>query len=230
MYNSDERRKRPSAQTISSFRLQQAQVSFCCSPAIHEFCAKFDVTTAKLFPIHSDPINHKHHPIYAANQTPFHPIIHPHGHYSTQLIRCFLHIENRPLLLGSNPIILQHSAINPSILTLNLQHGLWCNGFEHKVVIAVWAVFVAFLEFFSIFSEGFFALFAGKGLNVVRGDRCGELVKEREGESTISVFWRSGWLSCSAWHSAQSNHFLPGILSEYSLWVQENRETYSKVI
>ena len=148
------------------------------SHTVHEFCTKFDVTTAKRFPIHPDPINHEHHPIYAAKSDPISP--HPHRRYSTQLVRCFLHIENRPLLLASNPIILQHSAINSSILTLNLQHGLWCNGFEHKVVIAVWAVFVAFLKFFSIFSEGLFALFAGKRLNVIRGDRCGEVVKERE--------------------------------------------------
>jgi len=32
---------------------------------------------------------------------------------------------------------------------------------------------------------------------------------------TISVFWRRGWLSCSAWHSAQSNHFRPGFRLDY---------------
>jgi hypothetical protein len=37
------------------------------------------------------------------------------------------------------------------------------------VIIAVWAVFVTLLEFFGVFSEGLFALLAGKGLGVVRG-------------------------------------------------------------
>jgi len=103
-------------------------------------------------------------PSMPLNQNRISPYHHPHGHYSTQLIRCFLHIKYRPLLLASNSIILQHSAINPSILPLNLQHRLWRNSFENKVIVAVWAVFVTFLELFSIFPEGFFTLFAGKGL------------------------------------------------------------------
>jgi hypothetical protein len=36
------------------------------------------------------------------------------------------------------------------------------------VVVTVWAVFVAFLEFFCVLSEGLFALFAGEGLVVIR--------------------------------------------------------------
>ncbi len=87
---------------------------------------------------------------------------------STQLIRRLLDIKDRPLLLPSNPIILQHPAIDSRILSLNLQHRLWRNSFKDEVVIAMWAVLVTFLEFFGIFSEGFLALLAGKSLDCIR--------------------------------------------------------------
>jgi hypothetical protein len=86
---------------------------------------------------------------------------------STQLIRSLLHIKDRPLLLPSNTIVLQHPAIDSCVFSLDLQHWLWGDSFENKVIIAVWTVLVTFLELFCIFPEGFLTLFAGKSLGAV---------------------------------------------------------------
>jgi hypothetical protein len=50
----------------------------------------------------------------------------------------------------------------------------------------VWTVLVAFLEFLSVFAEGFFALFAGESLGLLGGvEKRRDLV---EGQNTISDF------------------------------------------
>lgn len=90
-------------------------------------------------------------------QTTKHPSI---STTSTQLVRCFLHIEYRPLLLPSYPIIPQHPTILPSILALKVQHRLWRKCFQDIVIIAMWAVLVAFLELLGVFSEAFLTFLA----------------------------------------------------------------------
>jgi hypothetical protein len=51
------------------------------------------------------------------------------------------------------------------------------------VVITVWTVLVAFFEFFGVFAEGLFALFAGECLAFSVGvARRGVLVKEERGK------------------------------------------------
>lgn len=82
----------------------------------------------------------------------------------TQLIRCLLDVENRPLFLPPHPIILQHPTINARILALKLQHRLRCNSINHEVVVAVWAVLIALFEFSGVLAKRFFALFAGECL------------------------------------------------------------------
>jgi hypothetical protein len=74
------------------------------------------------------------------------------------------------------------------------------------MIIAVWAVLIALLEFLSIFSKAFLALFACKCL-ATRSGRSS--LEGRTWLLTISVFCSSSWSACSWWHSAQSNHFRP---------------------
>lgn len=83
---------------------------------------------------------------------------------SSQLIRRLLNIEYSSLLLASNSLILQHPIVDSRILSLKLEHRLWRDSFKDKVVIAVWAVFIAILELRSVLSEGLFALLAGEYL------------------------------------------------------------------
>lgn len=77
---------------------------------------------------------------------------------------CILNIKYRTRLLPFYPLIPQHPTINPRIFTLEPKLRLGRDGLKHEMIIAVWAVLVGFLEFLSVFAEGFFAFFAGEGL------------------------------------------------------------------
>jgi len=68
-------------------------------------------------------------------------------------------VENGLLLIRTNAIVLEHSAVHPCIITLHLQIGFRCYGVENEVVVTVGAIFVALLEFSGIFAEAFFAFF-----------------------------------------------------------------------
>jgi hypothetical protein len=61
-----------------------------------------------------------------------------------------------------HPLIPQHLVIDPHVFALDGKGGLGRFRVDDKVVIAVGAVFVAILEFLSVFAKAFFALFAGK--------------------------------------------------------------------
>lgn len=109
-------------------------------------------------------------------------------------MRSILDIENSPQLLGLDPIVLEHPAINPRVLALELQPSLWRYSFQHIVIIAVRAVFVAVLKLLGVFAESFLALLACEGL--VRISKC--LVGAGGRGPTISVCCARGWLSVSA--------------------------------
>ncbi len=83
---------------------------------------------------------------------------------STQLVRCFLNIEDSPSLLAPHSIILQHPAVDSCILTFELQHRLCGDSFKDEVIIAMWTIFIALFELGSVFAESFLALFADEGL------------------------------------------------------------------
>lgn len=83
---------------------------------------------------------------------------------STEFIRRLLYIENTSLFLLPYALVLQHSAIDPCILALNLQHWFRSHGFNHEMVIAVWAVLIRLFELLCVFAEGLFALLAGEDL------------------------------------------------------------------
>lgn len=95
-----------------------------------------------------------------------------HKTRSTQLIRRLLNIKDRPRLLSSESIVLQHPTIHPRVLALELEHGLRGHGLEDEMVVAVGTVFIALFEFLGIFSEDLLAFFAGECLwFFVRGVR-----------------------------------------------------------
>jgi len=79
---------------------------------------------------------------------------------SSQFVRRLLDIKYRPLLFPSYTIIPQHPTILPSILALKLQHRLRCTRVQNEVVVTMWAVFIAILEFLRVFSEAFFTFLA----------------------------------------------------------------------
>jgi hypothetical protein len=47
---------------------------------------------------------------------------------------------------------------------------------------------------------------------------------------TISVVLRRAWLSCSVWHSAQSNHFRPRNTIQYGIAGEFEDSPYSMAI
>lgn len=63
-------------------------------------------------------------------------------------------------MITAYPFVFEHPSVNPSIFTFHLQPRLGLESLEHKVIVAVGTVLVAFIKVLSIFSEAFFTLFA----------------------------------------------------------------------
>lgn len=66
------------------------------------------------------------------------------------------------LFLWLHSIIFQHPTILPHILAFDLQACLWLDRFDHEVIVAERAIFVAVFELLHIFPKALLALLAGK--------------------------------------------------------------------
>ena len=91
---------------------------------------------------------------------------------STQSFAGLLQVPNGLLLFLAHTLVLDETGVLSDILTLNLQSSLRRLCFKDKVVVAVWAVFVALFKLLNVLAESLFALFACKdhlegGLEVV---------------------------------------------------------------
>lgn len=80
----------------------------------------------------------------------------------TQTVRYILEVEDRALLVALDAVILKHAGwwlvripkplqqspivdipiIHAGIISFDLKTGFGCNGLDHEVVIAMWAIFV----------------------------------------------------------------------------------------
>lgn len=81
---------------------------------------------------------------------------------STQSLAGLFQVPNGLHFFLAHTIILNETSILSDILTLDLQSGLWCLCFEHKVVVAVRAVLVTLVKLLNILAESLFTFFAGE--------------------------------------------------------------------
>ena len=83
----------------------------------------------------------------------------------TQLVWRLLNIEDTPKLIVCSPdsLIFQHSSVDSSVFSLDLQHCLWLHGLQDVVIIAMRAVFIGVLELVGVLAEALLAFLAGEG-------------------------------------------------------------------
>jgi len=81
---------------------------------------------------------------------------------STQLVCLLVWIEDAPQFLLPCSLVLEHLVVNANIVALDGEGGLGGLCLNDEVVVAVWAVLVAFLKLLRVFAEDLSALFAGK--------------------------------------------------------------------
>lgn len=79
-----------------------------------------------------------------------------------QLVGLFRGVEDGPVVLLFYPLVPEHLVVHPHVLALHGKGSLGCLRINHEVVVAVGAVFVAFLELLGVFSEALLALLASK--------------------------------------------------------------------
>ena len=86
----------------------------------------------------------------------------PHPECLSQTFVKTLDTPDFLLLLASFPVVLEHPRILTHILALDLQSRFRLYRFQHEVVVAVWAIFVAVVKVLYVLPETLFALFAGE--------------------------------------------------------------------
>ena len=96
--------------------------------------------------------------------------------------------------------------VNPRILALDLDRCLWCFGVQHKVVVAMRAVLVAAPHQCPSHHNLVSATYASSNSRASFRKAFLHFLQMK----VMSKVCVSGWSDCSWWHSAQSNHFLPG--------------------
>ena len=96
--------------------------------------------------------------------------------------------------------------IDARIFALDLDGGFGCFGVEHEVVVTVRAVLVATPHS----AHGAHSLSANTHASSNSRASLRKAFLHFLHIKVMSKVCISGWSACSAWHSAQSNHFLPG--------------------
>lgn len=81
---------------------------------------------------------------------------------STKLVRVLIWVEHCPFSCILDPLVFDELVVDPYVLALNRQGCLGCLGVDNEVVVAVGAIFVAFLELLDVFAKTLPALLAGK--------------------------------------------------------------------
>lgn len=133
--------------------------------------------------IFRDAVNMKPHvPLYTSHVAPakiIQKVISKAVGVSTQTVRRIFDVEDISRIFSLHPLIPEHPGIYSCILAFDLKRCLWGNGIDDKVIVAVWAVFIAInfvnvgssvcfrfvplLELLRIFAKTLLALFTGEG-------------------------------------------------------------------
>lgn len=79
---------------------------------------------------------------------------------STQSLAGFFQVPDGLLLFLAHTLVLDETGVLSNVLTLDLQSSLRRLCFEHKVVVAVWAILVALFKLLNVLAESLFAFFA----------------------------------------------------------------------
>jgi len=101
-----------------------------------------------------------------------HVIVNINGATLTESVCCLVEAEDGAFSIPTYPLVLEHPGIYARILAFDLEGGLGGHSFDYKVIIAVWAVLIAFVKLCRILAKTFLAFLA-----------CERLVKMRQTKS-----------------------------------------------
>lgn len=93
--------------------------------------------------------------------------------------------------------------IYPCIFAFHFQSSSWSFRIKHEMVVTIWTILITSTIRPAVRTLTFAYLSSNSSMFLRKA------FLHFLQTNVISVARRSGWFSCSAWHSAQSNHFRP---------------------
>jgi len=86
-----------------------------------------------------------------------HVIVNINGATLTEPVCCLVEAEDGAFSIPTYPLVLEHPGIYARILAFDLEGGLGGHSFDYKVIIAVWAVLIAFVKLCRVLAKTFLA-------------------------------------------------------------------------